>query len=149
MPLNLFWMPIKVSAHSFKRFTSRLLKLSFSLSIHLLLRRNVMLDFIRTLPVQLWGTRNKWTLQKNLAHGRMRTTNTASRLQVHRSQHSATTLLVSDGMKCPCNLYIDLYDLWINMFTCACTQDQHGVHMYSRCSRTLIQHLYWFADWLM
>ena len=33
-----------------------------------------MLDFIWTLPVQLWGTRNKGTLQKNLIHGRIRTT---------------------------------------------------------------------------
>ena len=57
---------IKASAHSFKRFTSRLLKLSFPLSMHLLPRMNVMLDFIWTLPVQLRGTRNKWTLQKIL-----------------------------------------------------------------------------------
>ena len=34
-----------------------------------------MLDFIWTLPVQLWGTRNKWTLQKIHIHGRIRTTN--------------------------------------------------------------------------
>ena len=54
----------KASAHSFKRFTLRLLKLSFSLSMHLLLWMNVMLDFIWTLPVQLRGTLNKWTLQK-------------------------------------------------------------------------------------
>ena len=33
-----------------------------------------MLDFIWTLPVLLWGTRNKWTLQKILIHGRIRTT---------------------------------------------------------------------------
>ena len=33
-----------------------------------------MLDFIWTLPVQLWGTRNMWTLQKILIHGRIRTT---------------------------------------------------------------------------
>ena len=32
-----------------------------------------MLDFIWTLPVQLWGTRNKWTL-----HGRIRTTNSGT-----------------------------------------------------------------------
>ena len=38
--------------------------LSFSLSMHLLLRMNVLLDFIWTLPVQLRGTRCKWTLQK-------------------------------------------------------------------------------------
>ena len=72
------WEPANLiaSAHSFKRFTSRLLKLSFSLSMHLLPRMNVMLDFIWTLPVQLRGTRNKWTLQKNLVHGKIRTTNT-------------------------------------------------------------------------
>ena len=34
-----------------------------------------MLDFIWTLPVQLWGTRNKWTLRKILVYGRIRTTN--------------------------------------------------------------------------
>ena len=56
---------------------SRLLKLSSSLSMHLLLRMNVMLDFIWTLPVRLRGTRNKWTLQKNLVHGRNRASNTA------------------------------------------------------------------------
>ena len=54
--LNLWLVWIKASAHSFKRFTSRLLKLSFSLSMHLLPRMNVMLDFIWMLPVQLRGT---------------------------------------------------------------------------------------------
>ena len=37
-----------------------------------------MLDFIWTLPVQLWGTRNKWTLQKILFHGRIRTINSGT-----------------------------------------------------------------------
>ena len=37
-----------------------------------------MLDFIWTLPVKLWGTRNKWTLQKILIHGRIRTTNSGT-----------------------------------------------------------------------
>ena len=37
-----------------------------------------MLDFIWTLAVQLRGTRNKWTLQKILVHGRIQTTNIAS-----------------------------------------------------------------------
>ena len=32
--------------------------------MHLWPRMNVMLDFIWTLPVQLRGARNKWTLQK-------------------------------------------------------------------------------------
>ena len=35
--------------------------------MNLLPRMNVMLDFIWTLPVQLRGTRNKWTLQKFLS----------------------------------------------------------------------------------
>ena len=65
------------SAHSFIRFTSRLLILSFSPSMHLLPRMNAMLDFIWTLQVQLRGTRNKWTLQNNPVHGRIRTTSTA------------------------------------------------------------------------
>ena len=39
---------------------------------------NVTLDFIWTLPVQLWGTRNKLTLQKILLHGRIRTTNSGT-----------------------------------------------------------------------
>ena len=42
--------------------------------MHLLPRMNVMLDFIWTLPVQLQGTPHKWTLQKILIHGRIRTT---------------------------------------------------------------------------
>ena len=37
-----------------------------------------MLDFIWTLPAQLWGTRNKWTSQKILIHGRIRTTNSGT-----------------------------------------------------------------------
>ena len=59
---------IKARAHSFKRFTSPpFFKFSFSLFMHLSLRMNVMLDFIWTLPVQLRGTRNKWTLQNILS----------------------------------------------------------------------------------
>ena len=45
--------------------------------MHLLPGMNVKLDFIWTLPVQMQGTQNKWTLQKNLTHSRIRTTNTA------------------------------------------------------------------------
>ena len=45
--------------------------------MQLLPRMNVMFDFIWTLSVQLRGTRNKCTLQKSLAHGRIRTTHTA------------------------------------------------------------------------
>ena len=47
---------VKASAHSFKHFTSRLLKLYFSFSMRLSPRMNVMLHFIWTLPVQLRGT---------------------------------------------------------------------------------------------
>ena len=45
--------------------------------MNLLHLMNVILDFIWTLPVQPRGIRNKWTLQKNLVHGRIRTTNTS------------------------------------------------------------------------
>ena len=48
-----------------------------SLSMHLLPRMNVMLDFIWTLPVKLLGTRNKWTLQRSIVYGSIRTTITA------------------------------------------------------------------------
>ena len=58
--------------------------------MHLLPRNIVMFDFIWTLPVQLWGTWNKWTLQKILFHGRIRTTNTATRFPACPSDHSAT-----------------------------------------------------------
>ena len=37
-----------------------------------------MLDFIWTVPAQLWGTRNKWTLQKIHIHNRIRTTNSGT-----------------------------------------------------------------------
>ena len=37
-----------------------------------------MLDFIWTLPVQLWGTWNKWTVQKIRVYGRIRTTNSGT-----------------------------------------------------------------------
>ena len=58
--------------------------------MHLLPLMNVMLDFIWTLPVQLRGTRNKWTLQKILVHGRIRTTNTTSLdFKACPSNHSA------------------------------------------------------------
>ena len=76
LPAQTIFKKLKASAHSFKSFTSRLLKLSFSLSMHLLPRMNAMLDFIWPLPVQLRGTRNKWTFTKNLIHCRFRTSNT-------------------------------------------------------------------------
>ena len=55
-----FFSPIKASVHSFNGFTWRFSKLSFTLSMHLLPRMNVLLDFIWTLPVQRRGTRNKF-----------------------------------------------------------------------------------------
>ena len=69
--LKLMRTPLDVYFTAFKSIV-------FSLSMHLLPRMNVMLDFIWTLPVHLRGTRNKWTLQKILVHGRIRTTNTAT-----------------------------------------------------------------------
>ena len=68
--LKLVRTPLNVYFTAFK-------SIFLSLSMHLLPRMNVMLDFIWTLPVQLRGTRNKWTLQKILVHGRIRTTNSA------------------------------------------------------------------------
>ena len=53
---NCLFFVLKLQRTPFKGFTSRLLKLSFSRSMHQLPRMNVMLDFIWTLPVQLWGT---------------------------------------------------------------------------------------------
>ena len=49
---------VKASAHSFKQFTSRLLKLSFSLCTYIT-RMDVMLDFICMGPVDLTGARRK------------------------------------------------------------------------------------------
>ena len=50
----------KASAHSFKQFTSRLLKSTFSLSLCTsITRMDVMLDFICMGPVDLTGARRK------------------------------------------------------------------------------------------
>ena len=70
--LNIAWMIIlyrfvfngthvlKASAHSFKQFTSRLLKSTFSLSLcTYITRMDVMLDFICMGPVDLPGARRK------------------------------------------------------------------------------------------
>ena len=55
-----FYFVVKASAHSFKQFTSRLLKLSFSLSLcTYITRMDVMLDFICMGPVDLPGARRK------------------------------------------------------------------------------------------
>ena len=56
---------LKASAHSFKTFYFGAISKNIFLSMHLLPRMNVMLDFIWTLPVQLGGARNKWTLHKS------------------------------------------------------------------------------------
>ena len=69
---------LKASAHSLFVYFTAFKSTFLSLSMHLLPCINVMLDFIWTLPVQLRGTLNKWTLQKILVHGRIRTTNIAS-----------------------------------------------------------------------
>ena len=64
--------------------------------MHLLPRINVMLDFIWTLPVQLWGTWNNWTLQKILVDGRIRITKHTAPLVYQRVplNHSATETVV-------------------------------------------------------
>ena len=53
-------LDVKASAHSFKQFTSRLLKSTFSLSLcTYITRMDVMLDFICMGPVDLTGARRK------------------------------------------------------------------------------------------
>ena len=71
---------LKASAHSFKRLTSwPFLKISFSLCTYYLRWMSCLISFKRCQLVQLKGTRNKWSLQKNLVHGRIRTPKTARR----------------------------------------------------------------------
>ena len=53
--LKLVRTPINVYFTAFK-------SIFLFLSMHLLPRMNVMLDFLWTLPVQLWRTRNKYLL---------------------------------------------------------------------------------------
>ena len=54
------WQHLKASAHSFKQFTSRLLKSTCSLSLcTYITRMDVMLDFICMGPVDLPGARRK------------------------------------------------------------------------------------------
>ena len=57
-----------------------------------------MLDFIWTLPVQLWGTRNKWTLQKILIHGRIRTTNSGTSCFPACTSNPSATETVDDSI---------------------------------------------------
>ena len=55
-----FTSRVKASAHSFKQFTSRLLKSTFSLSLcTYITQMDVMLDFICMGPVDLQGARQK------------------------------------------------------------------------------------------
>ena len=86
---------LKASAHSLKRFTSPQFSNYLSLSMHLLHWMNVMIEIIWTLPVQLRGARNKWTLQKIVfivgfepLHGK------ETCLQVHRLNRSAKSRLL-------------------------------------------------------
>ena len=112
--------------------------------MHFFPRRNVMLDFIWTLPVQLRGTWNKWTLQKNLVHGRIRSTNTASRLQVHRSHHSTTTRLIWDGIKCPWNLLIRSINKLEKVHVCiASTICQFQPYNVRILLKTVTKYLHW------
>ena len=182
---------LKASAHSFKHFYFAAFKIVFlSLSMHLLPRMNVVLDFIWTLPFKLRGTRNGssggrvvkllacgargpgfdspprhlnfrdwlspasksrygWKIAKatlilnktkpnqNQEHGTSEhyqkilstvgfepaTPRTASRLQVHRSHHSATNRLIWEGIKCQWNL------LSINKLErCMCISHQQCVN---------------------
>ena len=55
-----------------------------------------MLDFIWTLPVQLSGTRNKWTLQKIHIHGRIRTTNSGTSCFPECTSNPSATETVDD-----------------------------------------------------
>ena len=110
---------LKASAHSFKRFTSRFLKLFFSFSMHLLPRMNVMLDFIWTLRVQLRGTRNKYTL-KNLVHGRIRSNNTA------RSPDYKSTVITTRPQLAWYEMELNVHEICIsirsiNVWTCEYT----------------------------
>ena len=83
---------LKASAHFLNVIFRDHYSKYLSLSMHLLPRMKVMLDFIWTLPVQLTGTRNKWTLQKILfTVGFWPQNGMASRLQVDRLYHSVNS----------------------------------------------------------
>ena len=68
---------VKASVHSFKRFTSRLLKSSFSLSMHLLPRMNVILEFHLNAASPAARNTEQVTIAKKLVHGRIRSNNNA------------------------------------------------------------------------
>ena len=80
--------------------------LSLSLSMHLLRRMNVMLDFIWTLPVQLRGTWNKWILQKHLIHCRIRTLTTQGNHPVSPPHLPLgnNSIVIKQKIKCPSNV---------------------------------------------
>ena len=102
---------VKASAHYFKR----IFKIIF-LSIHLLPRMNIMLDFIWTLPVQLRGTRNKWTLQKILLIvGFEPSLGKETSWQLHHLNRSANSrLFVVDF----CPIYIHIYLCYCHSWRC-------------------------------
>ena len=86
--------------------------------MYLLPRMNVMLDFIWTLPVQLRGTLNKWTLQKILVHGRIRTTNIVS-LDFQRVPLTHSAIGAVDFMKLELLQYSFTFRYYNNSVSCA------------------------------
>ena len=99
------YLIINASAHSFKRFTSRLIKLSFSLSIctYYLGKMSCLILFEHCQSIcEEHGTSEHY--KKILPTVGFDPSTPASRLQVHRSHHSTTTRLIWDGIKCPWNL---------------------------------------------
>ena len=105
--------------------------------MHLLPRMNVMLDFIWTLPVQLRGMRNKWTLQKILVHGRIRTSNAAtSCFPACPSNHSATGTV--DDMRLELLQYLITLRYHKNSVPCA--------KWYTENENKIIANLQ-FGDW--
>ena len=86
--------------------------------MHLLPRMNVMLDFIWTLPVQLRGTLNKWTLQKILVDGRIWTTNAAS-LDFQRDLLTHSAIGAVDDMWLELLQYLFTFRYYKNSVPCA------------------------------
>ena len=112
----------KASAHSFKRFTSRLLKLSFSLSMHLLPRMNVMLDFICQFQPY-----NEWILLKTVIK------------YLHwqsAKQYRCYITVTGLGKLATCRC------MYITSTICQLT----GISLitYEFCLKTIIKYLHWF-----
>ena len=105
--------------------------------MHLLPRMNVMLDFIWTLPVQLRGTLNKWTLQKILVHDRIRTTNIAS-LDFQRVLLTHSAIGAVDDMWLELLQYLFTFRYYKNSVSCAKT--------YTENENKIIANLQ-FGDW--